>query len=91
MLSRIGILLLKRSFGRKEIILQERNLKHKKIMQLIKFILSQLFFYRFIPNFKNDVILINHGPLFQEKDSLQHNHFQFSKMYKLFQNSVIYL
>ena len=38
---------------------------------------------------KNYVILINHGSFFQEKDSLQLNRFQFSKMNKLLPNSAI--
>ena len=41
--------------------------------------------------FKNDVILINHGSFFQEKDSLQLNRFQFSKINKLLPNSAICL
>ena len=40
---------------------------------------------------KNDMILINHGSFFQEKDSLQLNHFTFSKMNKLLPNSAICL
>ena len=40
---------------------------------------------------KNDVILVNHGSFFQEKDSLQLNLFQFSKMNKLSPNSAFYL
>ena len=40
---------------------------------------------------KNDVILINHGSFFQEKDSLQLKRFQFCKMNKLLPNSAIYL
>ena len=41
--------------------------------------------------FRNDVILMNHGSFFQEKDSLQINRFQFSKINKLLQNSAIFL
>ena len=40
---------------------------------------------------KNDVILINHGSFFQEKDSLHLDHFHFSKKKKLLPNSVICL
>ena len=38
---------------------------------------------------KNDVILINHGSFFQEKDSLQLNHLQLSEMKKSLANSAI--
>ena len=38
------------------------------------------FSYRFIPNFKNNMILISHVLFSQEKDSLQLHRFQFSKM-----------
>ena len=34
---------------------------------------------------------MNHGSSFQEKDSLQHNRFQFSKMYEFVTNSAICL
>ena len=37
---------------------------------------------------KNDVILINHRSFLQDKDSLQLNRFQFSKITKLLPNSV---
>ena len=40
---------------------------------------------------KNYAILINYKSLFQEKDSLPLNHFQFSKMNKLLLNSAICL
>ena len=40
---------------------------------------------------KNDVILINHDSFFQEKDSLQLDRFQFTKMNKLLQNPAICL
>ena len=40
---------------------------------------------------KNDVILINYGSFFQEKDSLQFNRFQFYKINKLLPNSSIFL
>ena len=61
------------------------------MMYLTNFIFTRTFFYRFIPNLKNDVILINHESFFQEKDSLQFNRFQFSKMNKLLLNSAICL
>ena len=58
-------------------------------MHLINFISSRTFFliasYQIL---KNDVILINHVLFFQEKNSLQLNHFQFSKMNKLLPNSA---
>ena len=38
---------------------------------------------------KNHSILLNYKSLFQEKDSLQLNHFQFSKMDKLLSNKSI--
>ena len=81
LLSRIEILLLKGFFEIKKIILQEKNLKHRKIILLINFIFAPTFFliasYQIL---KNYAILINYKSLFQEKDSLQLNHFQFSKM-----------
>ena len=40
---------------------------------------------------KNNLILVNHGSFFQEKDSLQVKRFQFSKMNKLLPNSANYL
>ena len=40
---------------------------------------------------KNDMILINHGLFFRKKNSLQLNHFQFSKMNKLLPNLAICL
>ena len=40
---------------------------------------------------KNNMILINYGSFFEEKDSLQLNRFQFSKMNKLLPNSAICL
>ena len=61
-------------------------------MHLTNFIFSRTFFliaaYQIL---KNDVILINNGPFFQEKDSLQLNRFQFSKMNELLPNSAICL
>ena len=50
-------------------------------MHLRNFIFTRTFFliasYQIL---KNDVILINHGLFFQEKNSLQLNRFQCSKM-----------
>ena len=73
-------------------IFHEKNLKHKKIILLINFIFAQTFFlidsYQIL---KNYVVLINYESLFQEKDSLQLNHFQFSKMNELLSNSAICL
>ena len=51
----------------------------------------KFFSYCFIPNLKNNVILMNHESYFQEKDSLLLNRFQFSKINKLLPNSAIYL
>ena len=45
-------------------------------------------FYQILRNY---VILINHRSFFQEKDSLQLNRFQFSKINKLLPNSAICL
>ena len=50
--SEIAILLLKSYFEKEKIILQEKNLKHRKISLLINFIFDPTFFYRFLPNFK---------------------------------------
>ena len=92
LLSRIAILLLKGYFEREKIILHEKNLKNKKIILLINFTFAPTFFliasYQIL---KNYAILINYKSLFQEKDSLQLNHFRFSKMNKLLSNSAICL
>ena len=69
-----------------------KNFKHKKIMHLTNFIFIQTFFLIApFQIFKNDVILINHGLFFQEKDSLQLERFQFYKMNNLLSNSSICL
>ena len=61
-------------------------------MHITNFMSTQTFFliasYQIL---KTTVILINHGSFFQEKDSLQLNRFQFSKMNKLLENSAICL
>ena len=61
-------------------------------MHLTNFIFSRTFFliasYQI---FKNYVILINHGLFFQEKDYLQLNRFQISKMNKLLPNLAVCL
>ena len=61
-------------------------------MLLINFIFAPTFFliasYQIL---KNYAILMNYKSLFQEKDSLQLNHFQFSEMNKLLSNSSICL
>ena len=92
LLTRIAILLLKGYFGREKIDFHEKNLKYRKIILLINFIFAPTFFliasYQIL---KNYAILINYKSLFQEKDSLQLNHFQFSKMNKLLSNSAICL
>ena len=61
----------------KKIVFYGINLKCKKITHLPNFLIasSQIF--------KNDVILINHGSFFQEKDSLQFERCQFFKKNKL--------
>ena len=78
LLSKIAILLLKGYFGREKINFHEKNLKYRKIILLINFIFSPTFFliasYQIL---KNHAILINSESLFQAKDSLQLNSFQF--------------
>ena len=92
LLSRIAILLLKGYFGREKINFHKKNLKHRKIILLINFIFDPTFFliasYQIL---KNYAILINYKSHFQEKDSLQLKHFQFSKINKLLSNSAICL
>ena len=92
LLSRIAILLLKSYFEKEKINFHENYLKYRKIMLLIKFIFAPTFFliaaYQIL---KNYAILINYKLLFKEKDSLQLNHSQFSKMNKLLSNSAICL
>ena len=64
-----------------KIIFNEKNSKHKKIILLINFIFAQTYFLiASSQNFKNDAILINHGSVFEEKDSLQDNRFLFLKL-----------
>ena len=61
-------------------------------MHLTNFIFTRNFFLIASHQIlKNDVILINHGSFFQEKYSLQLNHFQFSEMNKLIPNLAICL
>ena len=70
----------------------KKNLKYRKIILLINFIFAPTFFLT--PSYeilKNYAILIKYKSLFQEKDSLQLNNFQFSKMNKLLSNSAICL
>ena len=61
-------------------------------MHLTNFIFTWTVFhiasYRIL---KNDVFLINHGSSFQEKEFLQLDRFQFSKINKLLTNSAICL
>ena len=61
-------------------------------MHLTNFIFSLTFFliasYQIL---QNDAILINHESFLQEKDPLQLNRFQFSKMNNLLPNSEICL
>ena len=67
-----------------KINLHEKNLKYRKIILLINLFSAPSFFliasYQIL---KNYAILINYKSLFQEKDSIQLNHFQFSKMNEL--------
>ena len=61
-------------------------------MHSANFIFTQTFFLNASYQiFKNYVILINHGSYFQDKDSLQLNRFQFSKINELLLNSAICL
>ena len=81
---------MKGYFGREKINFHEENLKYKIIILLINFIFATTFFliasYQIL---KDYAILINYKSLFQEKDSLQLNYFQFSKMNKLLSYSAI--
>ena len=85
---RIAIWLLKSWFEIEKIRFQKKNLENKKIMHLTNFNFSWTFLliasYQIL---KDDVILINHGSFFQEKDSLLLNRFQFSKMNNSLPNS----
>ena len=51
----------------------KKNLKYRKIMHSTNLIFTRTFFLIASYQIKNDVILINHGYFFQEKDSLQFN------------------
>ena len=76
----------------KRLIAMKKKLQYRKIILLINFILAPtLFLIASYQILKNDAILINYKSLFQEKDSLQLNHFQFSKMNNLLSNSAISL
>ena len=56
----------------------------KQIILLINFIFAQIYFLIASSQiFKNHAILTNHGSFFWEKDSLQLDRFQFSKMNSL--------
>ena len=70
----------------------KKILKNKKIILLINFIFDPTFFliasYEIL---KNDAILINYESLFQEKDSLQLDRFQFLRMNQLLSNLAICL
>ena len=69
---------------KEKIIFHEKNLKHEKIILLINFIFAQTYFLIASSQiFNNDAILINHGSLFLEKDSLQLDRFHFLKMNSL--------
>ena len=63
-----NIIIKKGYFGKEKIILQEKNLKHRKIILLINFIFDQTFFliasYQIL---KNYAILINHESFCQRK------------------------
>ena len=83
---------MKNYLGGEKINFHEKNLKYRNIILLINFIFVPTFFliapYQIL---KNYAILINYKSIFQEKDSLQLNNFQFSKMNKLLSNSAICL
>ena len=56
----------------------------KKIILLLNFLFAQTYFLIASSQiFKNDLIIINHGSFFKEKDSLQLDRFQFLKMNSL--------
>ena len=87
----MSILLLKECFGREKIDFHEKNLKYRKIILLINFIFAPTFFliasYQIL---KHYAILINYKSFFKEKDSLQLNHFQFSKIQQfVYKNFVL--
>ena len=89
LLSKIAILLLKGYFKREKIILQEKNLKHRKIILLKNFIFDPTFYliasYQIL---KNYAILINHESFFQRKDFPQLHRFQFSKINSLMAETI---
>ena len=92
MLSKIEKLLLKRSFQRKEIDLQEKYLKHKKkYIQQILFSFRLFFLSLHTKIKKNYVIQINQESFFQENDLIQPGRFHISKLKKLLPNSAICL
>ena len=89
MLSGIEILLLKGQFEREKIIFHEKNLKHSKIILFINFIFaSTLFLIAFHQILKNYAIPINHESLYQGKDSLQPNRFQFLEINSLMAETI---
>ena len=83
------ILLLKGYFEREKISLQEKNLKHRKIIILINFIFDPTFFliasYQIL---KNYAILINHESPFQRKDFLLLHRFWFLKINSLMAKTI---
>ena len=72
----MALLLLKGYFERERIILQEKNLKLRKIILLIIYIFAPTFFFNASYQIlKNYAILINHKSSFQEKDFPQLHRF----------------
>ena len=81
MISRLEIISSAVSYVRKDTLLSNKNLKITKNNILIMFfVIGYFFIIALYQILKNYAILINYKSLFQEKDSLQLNHFQFSKM-----------
>ena len=92
MISRLIIISSAVSYVRKDTVFNKKNLKITKNNILIMFfVIGYFLIIALYQILKNYAILINYKSLFQEKDSLQLNHFQFSKMNKLSSNSAICL
>ena len=80
---------MKGYFERENIILHEKNLKHRKIILLINFIFDPTFFliasYQIL---KNYAILINHESFFQRKDVPQLHRFCLLKIDSLMAETI---
>ena len=75
-ISRMTILLLKGYFEREKIILHTKNLKHRKIILLINFIIDPTFFLiASCQILKYYAILINHESSFRRKNFPQLHRF----------------